>query len=86
MPLSPEISEEMRPKHVGYGLPCANCRAYYPADLTECPICGCRERVPATEQPLLGLGRIMTSQMAMKDHCPPISVPGGSQWKGLVHS
>ncbi len=35
------------PKHVLYGLPCANCRAYYSADLRECPICGCRERVPA---------------------------------------
>lgn len=35
------------PEHVLYGLPCAKCRAYYGADLTECPICGCRERVAA---------------------------------------
>jgi|SRR5215469_4535860 len=32
---------------VSYGLPCAQCRAYYEAQLTVCPICGCRERVPA---------------------------------------
>ncbi len=45
MSLSPAISHASQPKHVGYGLPCARCRAYYPADLTACPICGCRERV-----------------------------------------
>jgi hypothetical protein len=27
-----------------YGLPCVNCRIYYEAALTECPICGCTER------------------------------------------
>ena len=32
-------------KAVGYGLPCSNCRAYYPADLTACPICRTTERV-----------------------------------------
>lgn len=47
MLLSPAISHLSQPKHVGYGLPCANCRAYYLADLSACPICGCRERVPA---------------------------------------
>ena len=25
-------------KAVGYGLPCANCRAYYPADIASCPV------------------------------------------------
>jgi len=24
-----------------YGLPCANCRLYYAAELAVCPICGC---------------------------------------------
>ncbi len=33
------------PKAVGYGLPCSNCRAYYPADLDICPICKSPERV-----------------------------------------
>ena len=32
-------------KAVGYGLPCVNCRAYYPADIDTCPICKSTERV-----------------------------------------
>ena len=31
-----------------YGLPCANCKAYYGSDLPACPICKCAERVLAT--------------------------------------
>ena len=27
------------------GLPCARCRAYYPAGLHACPVCGCSQRV-----------------------------------------
>ena len=30
---------------VRYGLPCANCRLYYPAELVLCPICGCENRI-----------------------------------------
>src|SRR5437879_7249922 len=30
-----------------FGLPCANCKAYYASDLPSCPICKCAERVPA---------------------------------------
>ena len=30
---------------IGYGMPCAKCRAYYPADMAACPICKSRERV-----------------------------------------
>lgn len=48
MQLSPETSGPVQTKQVGYGLPCANCRAYYPADLEVCPICGSRERIPAS--------------------------------------
>jgi hypothetical protein len=33
------------PKSIGYGLPCSRCRAYYPADMTACPICKSTERV-----------------------------------------
>jgi DNA-binding CsgD family transcriptional regulator len=35
------------PEHrsIGYGLPCSKCRAYYPADLGNCPICGSPDRV-----------------------------------------
>jgi hypothetical protein len=29
-------------------MPCANCRAYYPADMQACPICHANERVSAT--------------------------------------
>ena len=32
-------------RNVGYGLPCAKCRAYYPADLSACPICKTTQRV-----------------------------------------
>jgi len=38
-------------KLVSYGLPCANCRAYYFAHLDVCPICGCGERIPANVSP-----------------------------------
>ena len=37
-----------RHQRVGYGLPCANCKAYYASDLPACPICKCAERVPAS--------------------------------------
>jgi hypothetical protein len=33
------------PKAVLLGLPCADCKAYFAADLEVCPICGCNERV-----------------------------------------
>jgi hypothetical protein len=36
---------ERRP--TGYGLPCANCRLYYPANVDVCPACNCKERVSA---------------------------------------
>src|SRR3981189_774390 len=32
-------------KPAGYGLPCAKCHLYYPADLDICPICSTKERV-----------------------------------------
>ena len=34
-------------KPVGYGLPCAKCRSYYPANVAVCPICRSNERVSA---------------------------------------
>jgi hypothetical protein len=34
-----------RPKAALLGLPCADCKAYFAADLAVCPICGCNERV-----------------------------------------
>jgi hypothetical protein len=35
-------------KPAGYGLPCAKCRIYYPADLKTCPVCESSERVAVT--------------------------------------
>jgi hypothetical protein len=32
-------------RNIGYGMPCASCRAYYPADMDTCPICKSKERV-----------------------------------------
>ncbi len=32
----------------GYGLPCAQCRKYYPANLKACPICKSERRVSST--------------------------------------
>jgi hypothetical protein len=33
---------------IGYGMPCAKCRAYYPADMDACPICKSKERISMT--------------------------------------
>ena len=35
-------------KSSGFGMPCANCRLYYPADLDTCPACNSKERVSPT--------------------------------------
>ena len=39
-------------RHVGYGLPCANCKTYYAADLTACPYCGCPDRIASSTAPV----------------------------------
>ena len=39
----PNVAMERR--SIGYGLPCAKCRAYYPSDMHACPICKAEERV-----------------------------------------
>ncbi len=41
----------------GLGLPCSDCGAYYPANLSECPICRCTERTSPAAVPLLPGGR-----------------------------
>lgn len=39
-------------RHTGYGLPCAECKTYYTADLASCPVCGSPQRVsPAAALP-----------------------------------
>ncbi|MBV9341587.1 MAG: hypothetical protein JO159_11940 [Acidobacteria bacterium] len=37
------------PRRSGYGLPCANCKTYYAADLGACPICKSPQRVSPLE-------------------------------------
>ncbi len=44
-PLDGRASAHSQPRLVRYGLPCANCKAYYSSGLTACPICQCSERV-----------------------------------------
>ena len=40
--------KRLRPlSKVLYGLPCAQCRIYYPTNLPSCPVCQRQERVPA---------------------------------------
>src|SRR5438067_2408199 len=43
---------ERNVQRVGYGLPCASCKTYYPADLSACPYCGCPERVAPSSAPV----------------------------------
>jgi TonB family protein len=43
--LAGTLTREAPPRQVGYGLPCAKCHKYFPADLEVCPICKGRERV-----------------------------------------
>jgi TonB family protein len=44
-------TREAPKRQVGYGLPCAKCHKYFPADLEVCPICKGRERVSPTVAP-----------------------------------
>jgi len=37
----------------GYGMPCANCRLYYPANVDTCPACNSRERVSPNVVPAI---------------------------------
>lgn len=41
------------PRTSGYGLPCANCRLYYPANLDTCPACNSSERVSSMVAPII---------------------------------
>jgi hypothetical protein len=39
------------PQSSGFGLPCSNCRLYYPANLDVCPACNSKTRVSPTVAP-----------------------------------
>jgi hypothetical protein len=45
---SPPIAAPIVPKQTGYGMPCANCKTYYAADLKACPVCKGGERISPT--------------------------------------
>lgn len=49
---SEQPSTERAGRRVGYGLPCANCKTYYAADLTACPYCGCPDRIASSVAPV----------------------------------
>jgi len=41
------------PQSSGFGLPCSNCRLYYPANLDVCPACNSKTRVSPTVAPAI---------------------------------
>ena len=47
-------AHQLSPRRVGYGLPCAECKTYYAADLPACPVCKATQRVSpnATSAPV----------------------------------
>lgn len=47
-----QANVERAGRRVGYGLPCANCKTYYAADLTACPYCGCPDRIASSTAPV----------------------------------
>jgi hypothetical protein len=49
---SAAIAPQIVPKQTGYGMPCANCKTYYAADLKTCPVCKGGERISPTAVPL----------------------------------
>jgi hypothetical protein len=53
-------------RRIGYGLPCAQCKTYYAADLTACPICNSPQRVSPIE-PLEPDPAILTQAETLAD-------------------
>jgi hypothetical protein len=51
-------------KSSGYGLPCAHCRLYYPANLDTCPACNSTERVAAAVVPIIPPVQVAADVMA----------------------
>jgi hypothetical protein len=43
--LTGTVNPSVHGRAIRYGLPCANCRIYYSAELMACPFCKCKERV-----------------------------------------
>jgi len=48
---NPALPHPILPKQTGYGMPCANCKTYYAADLKACPVCKAGERLSPSAVP-----------------------------------
>jgi hypothetical protein len=62
---NPIASSPSAIKQSGFGLPCAKCRLYYPANLDSCPTCHGKERVSAKVEP--SAPKVQTAPDAMPD-------------------
>jgi hypothetical protein len=60
---SSSLGAQIAPKQAGYGMPCANCKTYYAADLKACPVCKQGERISPTAVPV-------RSTIAASEACP----------------
>ena len=60
---TPPARPQIAPKLTGYGMPCANCKTYYAADLKACPVCKAAERVSPNAVPA-------RSTVAASEMCP----------------
>jgi hypothetical protein len=57
------LGPQIGPKQTGYGMPCANCKTYYAADLKACPVCKTGERLSPAAVPV-------RSTIAPAEVCP----------------
>ena len=65
---TPPIAPQAVPKQTGYGMPCANCKTYYAADLKACPVCKAAERISPMAVPT-------RSNVSASELCPdPIAL------------
>lgn len=71
-----EDSQKVR--RVGYGLPCAHCRAYYAADLAACPYCGSADRVTASATPSVNVSAAVHEPLPLHAATGEI-LPGGDE-------
>jgi hypothetical protein len=60
---NPSVAPQIVPKQSGYGMPCANCKTYYAADLKVCPVCKGGERLSPTAVPV-------RSTVSPAEQCP----------------
>ena len=56
--LTGTVNPSVHTRAARYGLPCANCKIYYSAELIACPVCKCRERVSPIPTTARSVGRL----------------------------